>query len=249
MEARMANLFAWDYIGDPFIFMGTAHLGILGVLLLINLYLVFGWKTPTDLQKQRFRYALGGILIVNELGWHIWHIIHSEWTIQTMLPFHLCSVLVWVSGAALLTRSFKIYEYLYFMGIGGAIQALLTPDVGLYGYPHYRFFQTFISHGGIITAAIYMTAIEGQRPTWRSLLRVAIGMNIYLAVVFGINSLIGSNYLFIMRPPDTPSLIDMLGPWPWYILALEAIGLMTCLLLYLPFALKDWRAGRQVQPA
>ncbi|GAB4481644.1 MAG: hypothetical protein OHK0031_03670 [Anaerolineales bacterium] len=33
-----------------------------------------------------------------------------------------------------------IYELLYFMGIGGALQALLTPDVGIYGFPHYRYF-------------------------------------------------------------------------------------------------------------
>jgi len=26
------------------------------------------------------------------------------------------------------------------MGIGGALQALLTPDLGLYGFPHFRFF-------------------------------------------------------------------------------------------------------------
>jgi hypothetical integral membrane protein (TIGR02206 family) len=98
-------------------------------------------------------------------------------------------------------------------------------------------------------AAVFMTAVQGLRPYWRSLLRVFVVMNIYMVFVFMVNSLIGSNYLFIMRPPDTPSLIDMLGPWPWYILALEAIGLLTCVLLYLPFAVKDWRAQRAIQPA
>jgi hypothetical integral membrane protein (TIGR02206 family) len=60
-------------------------------------------------------------------------------------------------------------------------------------------------------------------------------------VVFGLNFALGSNYLFIMRPPDTPSLIDMLGPWPWYILSIEAIAIILCLLLYLPYALRDRR--------
>jgi uncharacterized membrane protein YwaF len=52
-----------------------------------------------------------------------------------------------------------------------------------------------------------------------------------------------------MHPPETPSLIDLLGPWPWYILSLEAIGLVTCVILYLPFAIKDWLARRAIQPA
>jgi hypothetical integral membrane protein (TIGR02206 family) len=74
-------------------------------------------------------------------------------------------------------------------------------------------------------------------------------MNVYMVLVFMINSILGSNYLFIMRPPDTPSLIDALGPWPWYILSLEVIGLLTSVILYLPFALKDWLSQRSLQVA
>jgi uncharacterized membrane protein YwaF len=38
-----------------------------------------------------------------------------------------------------------------------------------------------------------------------------------------VNWAIGSNYMFIARKPDTPSLIDVLGPWPLYIIWLEPI--------------------------
>ena len=129
------------------------------------------------------------------------------------------------------------------MGIGAATQALLTPDAGRYGFPHFRAFQTVISHGSIVMAAVYMTVVEGFRPYWRSFMRLIVWLNVYMATVFVINQLIGSNYLFIARKPETASLIDVLGPWPWYILSLEAIGLAICLLLYLPFAIKDWRAS------
>jgi len=74
--------------------------------------------------------------------------------------------------------------------------------------------------------------------------RVVVGLNLYMLVVFGINKLVDGNYMFIMHKPETPSLIDVLGPWPWYILSLEAIGLIICFLLYLPFAIKDWVATR-----
>lgn len=63
----------------------------------------------------------------------------------------------------------------------------------------------------------------------------------------GANALLGSNYMFIARKPDDPSLIDVLGPWPWYILSLEAVGLAICFILYLPFAIKDWQAKRAQQ--
>ena len=128
------------------------------------------------------------------------------------------------------------------MGIGGAMQALLTPDVGIYGFPHYRFFQTFISHGLLVSAPLYLTIVEGFRPTWKSLVRVIVGMNLYMLVVFFINQAIGSNYLFVAHKPYTPSLLDVLPAWPIYLLYIEAIGIAVSLLLYLPFAIHDWRA-------
>ena len=70
---------------------------------------------------------------------------------------------------------------------------------------------------------------------------VAIWMNIYVVIVYFINSAIGSNYLMINFKPNTPSILDLLPPWPIYILYMEIIGVITILLLYLPFAIKDWR--------
>ena len=91
-----------------------------------------------------------------------------------------------------------------------------------------------------------MTAVEGFRPTWKSLLRVAFWMNVYMVIVFFINRAIGSNYLMINGRPSTPSLLDLLPDWPVYILYMEAIGVACFLLLYLPFAIKDRRTARQM---
>jgi hypothetical integral membrane protein (TIGR02206 family) len=238
----MGQFFAKDYTGAPFELFGPAHLIALAIVLLANLVLPYLRDHSTPRLRTRFRYTLAVILLVNESLWHIWNYTTGHWTIQTMLPLHLCSVLVWVSAYMLVSKNYTIYEFAYFMGIAGAMQALLTPDAGRYGFPHFRFFQTFISHGSIILAAVYMTVVEGFRPTWKSFQHVFIYGNLYMLVVGAINSLIGSNYLFIMHKPETASLLDLLGPWPWYILVMELIALALCMLLYLPFAIKDRRA-------
>jgi len=237
----MSQFFVKDYAGAPFELFGPAHLTALALVLLVNLLVVANRGRFTPRGMHFFRFSLAAILVSNEIGWHLWNYSIGRWTIQTMLPLHLCSVLVWVSAAMLLTRSYSIYEFSYFLGIAGATQALLTPDVGIYGFPHFRFFQTIISHGSIVTAAIYMTFVEGYRPYWRSVVRVMIWGNVYMAAIGVVNRLIGSNYLFIARKPDTPSLIDLLGSWPWYILSLEALAMALCLALYLPYALRDRR--------
>ena len=236
----MIEFFTGDYNGPAFEFLGVAHLGALAFLLLLNLYLI-RFRYASDTTKGIIRGSLALILFVNEIAWHYWNFAVGRWSIQTMLPLHLCSLLVWTGAFMLVTKNYRIYEFMYFMGIAGAIQAVATPDLGIYGFPHFRFFQTFLSHGLIVTSAIYMTVVEGLRPTWKSLVRVAIWTNLYALVVFFINSAIGSNYLMINRKPDLPSLLDLLPPWPVYILYMEAIGVVSMLLLYLPFVIKDWR--------
>lgn len=237
----MGEFFGKDWSGDPFVLFNAPHLIALGIILLINILIVVLRMRFSPGGKVVLRYTLAVTLVVVELSWHAWNYAIGEWTIQTMLPLHLCSALVWLSAYMLVTKNYRIYEYSYFLGIAGALQALLTPDAGMYGFPHFRAFQVMMSHGAIITAAITMTFVEGFRPTWASVKRVFVGANIYMAVIFILNQLIGSNYLFIAHKPETASLMDVLPPWPWYILYLEAIGLALCLLLYLPYALRDRR--------
>jgi hypothetical integral membrane protein (TIGR02206 family) len=238
MTDFLANFLAADYQGGAFELFGATHLAALGALVLLNL-LLLRFKDSSDGTKGTLRWLLALILWVNELAWHYWNYSIGRWNIQTMLPLHLCSVLVWVGAWMLVTKSYKIYEFMYFMGIAGAIQALATPDLGIYGFPHFRFFQTFISHGLIVTSAIYMTVVEGFRPTWKSMLRVFVWTNIYAGIVFYINTQIGSNYLMINHRPETPSLLDLLPDWPVYIIYMELLGIACMLLLYIPFVIKD----------
>ncbi len=239
----MNNYFSKDFIGEGFVFLGTHHLIALSILFAAYIG-VFFWH-PNEQMKQRFRYALAALLLFNEATWHAWNYFNGIWTFKTMLPLHLCSVLVFLSAVMLITKSKSIYELVYFWGIGGALQAILTPDLGIYGFPHIRFFQVFISHGGIILAALYMTAVEHYRPTWKSFWRALGILAIYATGVWFVNGWLGSNYLYIARKPDTPSLIDLLAPHPWYIIEIAAIAFSTFLILYLPFAIKDWRAQGQ----
>jgi hypothetical integral membrane protein (TIGR02206 family) len=234
----MTGFFAENFQGPPFVYFGDMHLAALGFIVLLNLLLLF-FKNASDGTKGAIRGLLALIMIGNEVAWHYWNYTYGKWTIQTMLPLHLCSLLVWTGAFILLTKNYRVYEFMYFMGIGGAIQALATPGLGNYNFPHFVFFQYFLSHALIITSAIYMTVVEGLRPTWKSMLRVAIWMNIYVAIVYFINTYLGSNYLMIMAKPATPSLLDLLPEWPIYILYMELIGVATMLLLYLPFATKD----------
>lgn len=233
------QFFVKDYTGPAFVLFGRWHLVSI-VCVAVFILLLTRFKGASELTRSRVRWGLAIAIWTVEASWHVWNLAIGTWNIQTMLPLHMCSVLIWLSGIMLVTKNYSIYEFVYFLGIGGALQAVLTPDVGIYNFPHYRYIQTFMSHGILIAIGVYMTVVEGFRPTWKSILRVIGISNLYMLVVFFINSAIGSNYLMINGKPPMATILDLLPAWPWYIPWLEVLGLATCLILYIPFIIKDW---------
>ena len=237
----MGSFFAKDYMGAPFQQFGPSHLAALLAIALACLALAhWGWRLGPG-WRRLLRYGLAALLLLTGLSWIAWRLATGAFTFQLDLPLHICTAMVFVSAFMLLWPHCHVYEFVYFLGIGGAIQALLTPDVGPYGFPHFGYFHFFAGHGGVILAATYMTAVEGWRPSGRSLLRVFVGTNLYLLFLVGVNWLLHADYMFLMWKPAAPSLLDYLGPWPWYVLASEPIGAVVFLLLYLPFWLGDRR--------
>lgn len=234
----MGEWFGKDWSGAPFVLFSRAHWIALGLVALGCLALL-RLRQMDATWHRRVRYGLAIVLLVNETLWHLWNWTTGQWSIQTTLPLHLCSVLVFLSAWMLITENYTIYEFAYLLGIPGAMQALLTPDAGIYGFPHVRFFLVFISHGAIVISALYMTLVAGYRPRPASLWRVGLIAHLYMIAVGVINALIGSNYLYIAHKPATASILDALPPWPWYILWIEGMGIVSLLLMYTPFALQD----------
>jgi len=243
------NWLAKDFKGAPFQLFGVHHLTVLTVLMMIIISLYYLGKSYNEKLKKCVRYFLIFLLPLQEISYHLWNYSVGLYSIQKMLPLHLCSMLVWLTPIMLLTKNYRLYELAFFWGIGGASMAMLTPDIASYGFPHYRFFQVFVSHGSIILAACYATFVDHMRPTWKSMLRVIVLLNIFAVVVYAINILIGANYMFVVHKPETASIYDLFGPWPWYLLVSEALCVVIFLLLYIPFTIKDRKVKlMQTQP-
>ena len=160
-----------------------------------------------------------------------------------MLPLHLCDLSIVLVPVVLLTANRFAFELLYFWGIGGALQSIATPTLDT-GFPTRLCMCFFLGHALIIASALYATVVMRLRPTARSLLRVWLVTTGYALVVFPLNFWLETNYLYIAHKPFTPSLLDWLGPWPWYLLSLQLMVVLVMGLCYLPFLVLDWRARR-----
>ncbi len=242
----MQRYFAYDYDGAAFELFGTGHLVYLAILVVAIVFLIWGWQAPDDKSRDRARLFIATVMLLNEIAWHGWNIGTGAWSVRENLPLHLCGISIWSTIYMLYTRDYRLYPIIFFVGLGGAAQAVITPSAGEYGLPHFRAFQTLISHGMLVVAMVFVTTKEGQRPTWLSLWKTMLVLNVYLVVVTAINYALGSNYMFTLQKPHTASLFDVMGPWPWYLLTAEVLAVILFSLLYLPFALSDRRIDRQV---
>ncbi|MEC0233006.1 TIGR02206 family membrane protein [Paenibacillus kribbensis] len=184
--------------------------------------------------SEGIRWFLMAVLFLSEVTLNIWYVTQRIWDAQTSLPLELCSVTLLLSILMLFFRSRWLYPIVLFAGIGGALQAVLTPNLA-YAFPHYRFIHFFVAHSGIILAALYMTWIEGLKPTWKSVGGAMLFLNGLALFVWIVDTALGANYMFLAGKPSTPSILDVLGPYPVYILAEEVIALLFFSLMMLLF--------------
>jgi hypothetical integral membrane protein (TIGR02206 family) len=216
--------------------LGASHVGAVAFFVALNVLIIaFRVRIRDTALDQALRVLIASLLLVNELGLSLWRLRYRVWTIQTSLPLHLCGVSVLLAALMLYTRSFAIFELTYFWAMGGALQGLLTPDVEGWDFPHFRFITTFLSHGLIVTANLYMVFVLDMRPAFASYLKSMAVVNAYAVAMLLFNRATGANYGFLCRKPDPPTLFDLLGPWPWYLLSLEAIALVLSFLFLVPF--------------
>ena len=78
-------------------------------------------------------------------------------------------------------------------------------------------------------------------PTWRSYRFVLALTTLWAAAIIVLNAVLGSNYGYLNAKPVTHSLLDILGPWPWYVVV-EAV------LIVVGWALITWPWNRPARP-
>ncbi len=242
----LSEYFGLAYDGPPFTLLSAQHLLPLAAIAAICALIAVVTPRLAPRGRAVLRWGLAAFSVANWLGWDLWQLSNGLWSVRYSLPLHLCTLAVPLAALMLATRGYTLYQLLYFWGFAGATQALLTPDLqaGIYNYPHFVYWIFWTSHGVILWAVVFAAAAWGYRPTWRSIGVAFLITNAVLAGVGAVNWLTGGNYMFVARKPDYATLIDYLGPWPWYIIPLQLIGLAAFALVYLPYAVRDWAARR-----
>jgi len=226
--------------GAPFVPFGIAHaMAAFMVITFAFAMPLMTAKLATARQQGGLRFGLTALIAV-QIALNIWVRveIYGE-PLKFNLPLHLCGVSLILNIIILLFKNYRAYEVGYFWALAGGVPAVLMPDVE-YTFPHPFFVLFFTGHGLEITGVIFATVVFGFRPQLVSVVRALAATGTYALMIIPINYFLGTNYLYLRHKPEQPSIIDFLGPWPWYIFGLALIAVLLSFICFLPFA-----AGRQ----
>ncbi|MFN0128797.1 MAG: TIGR02206 family membrane protein [Verrucomicrobiales bacterium] len=218
-----------------FVVFSPAHLATIGVVAVVAGGMIAVARTGRWPRLERAQeWMLVGLLLLSWPADWLSACYSNHVTWEEILPLHLCDIASFAGAVALAWRHQRAAELTYFWAMAGTLNGLITPTVK-YAFPHPSYLAFFLLHGSVVTAAAYLVGGRRLWPEPGAVRRVFMASLAYLIAIIAINSLLGTNFAFVRQKPESASLFDILGPWPWYVLALIPLALAFFSLLYLPF--------------
>ena len=225
---------------SEFRFFGPSHLVALALFATVVVTMIVTARraspwTVRAMEKAAGLAMLAYIPVTIVLAWPVGWL-----TADHLVPLHVCDLVALAAGVALLTRRPLAVEITYFWGLAATANGLITPSLTV-DFPRLHYFTFFWLHAGVVASALYLVLGPRLWPGPGSIRRVILVGYGYLLAVGLIDWIFGWNYGFLCGKPPTASLFDALGPWPWYLLSVQALAIGMFFFLYAPF----WGMGRR----
>jgi len=202
-----------------------------GGLAVLTFYLPKIFKLNTD----KFAKISGYFILIEKFIELTYRYIVFNEPFLDLLPFNMCNYTLVLAAFMMIFRSKKLFNLVYFWSIG-AVLAIMTPDIRV-AFPNYSNISFFVTHYYIYFAVFYGLKYFKFNITFDALKKSYIYINGIMLVLFPLNFLLNTNYMFLKKKPVS-SPMDFLGPWPYYIVSLEVVMIILFTLMYLPFRKK-----------
>lgn len=225
---------------------GASHVVMLALFVLVlPLVVVIGRRVRDTADEERVRRLLAAAIVATAVPLQVLQLLPGDWDFDTSLPLQLCDLAWMVAAYALWTRTPWACALTYYWGLTLTSQAMLTPAL-VQDFPHPRFIGFWVMHLLVVWAAVFLTAGLKVRPTWRLYgITVAVTAT-WVVVAMAFNAAFDTNYGYLNAKPGTGSALDLLGPWPWYVVTEIVVIAVVWALMTLPWTTGADRRDRAV---
>ena len=226
-------------------------LGACAVCIAVGLILAHKFS----LSRKAAAYIMAAVCIVSECGKMASDMIESDFGGYVLnpksLPFHLCSLMIFVVFYIAFAKDGKLkqilLDFLVPIGILGGICAMLIPTNGV-DFADFDAYQCFVYHASLVWYALYsLTARHahlGIREYGRNI-AILCGLVLMDLYVNSVLSVYGTNFMYLVRPPmDNLPILNLENGWFAYFASLLALGIVLVTLVHLPFIISE-AAGKR----
>ncbi len=217
-----------------------------GITHLVTVVIIFGVVALGVVWSRRARStsaaakALGWFLI----AWYLLDCVVRVFVLRAplalMWPFHFCGWVHMIAAYALITGRPAAIQVQILLTFAGVLHSLVTPTPAD-GFPSIEYVRYFAYHGLLVGSAVWALFVLPQRFTWRSIVSATLVLQTFEVTTGVIDWLSGENFMYLRTPPPSPTLFDVLGPWPWYLLSLEVVSVISIAIFCALFALLNRR--------
>jgi len=224
----------------PFHAFGLSHLVVIFLTVALPFILAsVVRRTKSPRLERSIRLTISALLLINYIAYVFVARNFGVDRWYKLIPLQLCDWAMIVIIVALWTGSRRWLEIAYFWGIGGTLQAIITPNLQ-FGLPDLRFISFFVAHSGIIIGIVFLMLIYGFRPRPIGILRTFAWTEVYFVVAFTTDLLTGENYGFLLHKPEAASLLNFLSDSRVpYLIEFHILAFVFFASLYAPFAIVD----------
>lgn len=219
--------------GAGFDLFGKVHLTWLIAFVVVAIATIIIYRKLSPKAREIMRIAFASLIILDEIWKWVFLFIGQRYQ-HSYLPFHLCSINVFLVAFHIFKKSKLVENFLYAFCIPAAIIALLTPSWTALPPGNFMHIHSFSIHILLGLYPLMLVAGGDIKPEIKiapKCLLLLIGMGI---VILGINYLCGTNFMFLMRTDDISFLVlfeNIFGAHQWAFPILLPIVLV---IMYLP---------------
>ena len=222
--------------GHGFSHFGSLHLFWLAFCVISVVVNCIAYRRLGQTGRNRWKKILAWLLVGNELYKTVILLVGGNHT-ASYLPFHLCSINIFVNAIHAYKPSKILDNFLYTVCIPGALAAMLFPTWTNLPITSGMHLHSFTVHIELAMYPIVLLAGGEIKPELKALPK-SLGLLLLMAIpIYGINLLLDTNFMFLMSADPGNPLYIFENLWGSHLWGFPVIIAGILLVMYVPLEL------------
>lgn len=224
------------------------HMLWLAVFVVVAVVCSVVYRHCDECKRRKFRIGIAALLVIDELFKQTCLQLGDNFKFD-YLPLHLCSINILLIAVHAI-KPFKILDnFLYTVCIPGALAALLFPTWTKLPLENFMHIHSFSVHILLALYPIMLTAGRDIRPAPREIPRTLGFLGVLAAAVYGINLLLDTNFMFLMKAPKGNPLYWFEKTFGEHLIGYPILIALVLLTMYIPVVYQARRKKSGVKSA